>query len=63
MSKGTVLVYPWIGDEFCHSCKAGDEHFFESAITIGIYQYDRYIDIDLFPSNKHLIKWEDIDFS
>ena len=56
MSKRTVLVYPWIGDEFCHSYKAGDEHFFESAITIGIYQDDRYIDTDLFLGNKYLIK-------
>ncbi len=63
MSKRTVLVYPWIGDKFGHSCKACDEHFFESSITMRIYQDKRYIDTDLFLNNKHLIKGEDIAFN
>jgi alcohol dehydrogenase, propanol-preferring len=29
-----VLIYPWIGDEMCHSCKAGDEHLCESPQTL-----------------------------
>ena len=63
MSKRTVLIYPWIDDKFWHSCKAGDEHFFESDITIRIYQDKRYIDTDLFLSNKQLIKGEVIDYT
>ena len=57
-----VLVYPWIGDEICHSCKAGDEHLCESPKTLGIYQDGGYSDFILVPNYKHLIKLDKIDF-
>jgi propanol-preferring alcohol dehydrogenase len=58
-----VLLYPWIGDEFCHSCKDGDEHLGESPKTLGIYQDGGYADLILVPNYKHLIKLEVIDFN
>jgi alcohol dehydrogenase, propanol-preferring len=56
------LVYPWIGDEICHSCKAGDEHLGESPKTLGIFQDGGYSDYILVPNYKHLIKLE-VDFN
>jgi len=58
-----VLIYPWIGDEMCHSCKAGDQHLCESPQTLGIYQDGGYADLILVPNYKHLIKLENIDFN
>ena len=58
-----VLIYPWIGDEFCHSCKDGNEHLCESPKTLGIYQDGGYADLILVPNYKYLIKLEDIDFN
>jgi propanol-preferring alcohol dehydrogenase len=58
-----VLVYPWIGDQICRSCKAGDEHLCEAPQTLGIYQDGGYSDLILVPNYKHLIKLEDIDFN
>ena len=57
------MVYPWIGDEICHSCKAGDEHLCESPKTLGIYQDGGYSDYILVPNYKHLIKLEEVDFN
>lgn len=58
-----VLIYPWIGDGMCHSCKAGDEHLCESPQTLGIYQDGGYADLILVPNYKHLIKLENLDFN
>lgn len=58
-----VLVYPWIGDQICRSCKSGDEHLCEAPQTLGIYQDGGYSDLLLVPSFKYLIKLSDIDFN
>jgi alcohol dehydrogenase, propanol-preferring len=58
-----VLIYPWIGDEFCNSCKDGNEHLCESPKTLGIYQDGGYADLILVPNYQYLIKLEDIDFN
>ena len=58
-----VLIYPWIGDEMCHSCKAGDEHLCESPLTLGIYQDGGYADLILVSNYKHLIKLENVAFN
>ena len=55
-----VLVYPWIGDEICSSCKSGDEHLCESPRTLGIYQDGGYSDLIFVPNYKYLIKLEDM---
>jgi propanol-preferring alcohol dehydrogenase len=57
------LVYPWIGYEICHSCKARDEHFCESPKTLGIYQDGGYSEYILVPNYKHLIKLEEVGFN
>ena len=58
-----VLVYPWIGDGICRSCKAGEEHLCEAPKTLGIYQDGGYSDLILVPNYKYLIKLHDIDFN
>jgi propanol-preferring alcohol dehydrogenase len=58
-----VLVYPWIGDQICRSCKSGDEHLCEAPQTLGIYQDGGYSDLLLVPSFKYLIKLSDMDFN
>ena len=58
-----VLVYPWIGDQICRSCKAGDEHLCEAPQTLGIYQDGGYSDLILVPNYKYLIKLQEIDFN
>ena len=58
-----VLVYPWIGDQICRSCKSGDEHLCEAPQTLGIYQDGGYSDLILVPNYKYLIKLQDIDFN
>src|ERR687898_209825 len=58
-----VLVYPWIGDQVCRSCKAGDEHLCEAPQTLGIYQDGGYSDLILVPNYKYLIKLQEIDFN
>ncbi len=57
-----VLVYPWIGDEICSSCKSGDEHLCDKPRTLGIYQDGGYSDLILVPNYKYLIKLEQNDF-
>jgi alcohol dehydrogenase, propanol-preferring len=58
-----VLVYPWIGDQICRSCKSGDEHLCEAPQTLGIYQDGGYSDLLLVPSFKYLIKLSNMDFN
>ena len=47
----------------CHSCKAGDEHLYESPLTLGLYQDGGYADLILVSNYKHLIKLENADFN
>jgi propanol-preferring alcohol dehydrogenase len=58
-----VLVYPWIGDGLCRSCKTGEENLCEAPQTLGIYQDGGYSDLMLVPNYKYLIKSHDIDFN
>lgn len=58
----SVLVYPWIGDEICCSCRSGDEHLCDKPRTLGIYQDGGYSDLILVPNYKYLIKLEQNDF-
>jgi alcohol dehydrogenase, propanol-preferring len=51
-----VLIYPWIGDELCHSCNDWNEHLCESPKTLGIYQDGGYADLILVSNYKYLIK-------
>lgn len=57
-----VLVYPWIGDQICLSCKSGDEHLCDSPKTLGIYQDGGYSDFILVPHYKYLLKLDQNDF-
>lgn len=57
-----VLVYPWIGDQICYSCKSGDEHLCDSPKTLGIYQDGGYSDLILVPNYKYLLKLDHDNF-
>jgi alcohol dehydrogenase, propanol-preferring len=56
-----VIVYPWIGEGLCPSCRVAEEHLCDFPRTLGIYQDGGYSEFILVPSYKYLIKIEGLD--
>jgi len=56
-----VLVYPWIGDDTCPTCKAGDTNLCESPRSIGVFRDGGYAEYALVPHYKYLVKVSGID--
>ena len=63
-SKGDkVLVYPWIGEGTCPSCRTGEENICDDPRSLVIYQDGGYSEMVLIPSYKYLVKLHGLDLN
>ncbi|WOV93301.1 MAG: alcohol dehydrogenase [Candidatus Nitrosoabyssus spongiisocia] len=56
-----VLIYPWLGDDDCPTCKSGDTNLCENPKSLGVFQnggYAQYINVSHY---KHLAKLSGLD--
>ena len=56
-----VLVYPWMGDDTCPTCQAGDTNLCEKPKSLGVFQDGGYAEYVLVPHSKYLAKVSGID--